>query len=98
MAEEPKYVFAVSELRRILVEFYMLGRSQHHYSMPMDIAEDNVDGWLEANGSDFQLENGDNRGPSGPEVLSEVELLDKEHETDLRDDILSDNTPDGWIP
>jgi len=83
MTDEPTYVFTLSELRTVLVDIYLLGRSQCHCDRPRDNAEDCADGFLEAHGCDFQLESGQNREPT---LHSSLDVP----ETGLRDDIESD--------
>jgi len=87
MGAEPRYVFTLSEFRSVYRDIFMLGAQGVPLTIAVTDAEDTCDQWLEQHGSDFQLESGDNRGPSGPTVLSEP--LD-----DLRDDIETDKRDD----
>jgi hypothetical protein len=87
MANEPTYVFTLSEFRRVYKDIFMLGVRSEELNLDPEQVDLCCDGWLEANGSDFQLENGGNRGPSGPSVLSEPQ-------DDLRDDIETDKKDD----
>lgn len=90
MTDESVYQLTLSELRSALVDFYMLGRREYRNSYPLSTAHERVDGWLELNGSDFQLEIGEKVGPNALDVLSEAFGVLKTHGTDLGDDIESD--------
>lgn len=91
MGNESTFVFTLGELKHTMRLLFQSGACYrvNEPTEPFDKEhqESVIDQWFEQHGSDFQLENGNNRGPSGPSVLSEP--LD-----DLRDDIESDKRDD----
>ena len=82
MADEPRYIFTLSEFRRVYKGIFTLGMKAEELDIDPAHIDDCCDGWLEANGDDFQLENRLNRQPI---PFSTLEALD----TGLGDDIES---------
>lgn len=85
MNDEIKYVFTLWELRNAFREFFYKGEAVVKLNSPKNDVEAHIDGWLELNGSDFQLENEPDKLKVCP-----YELIPN-HETDLGDDISSDS-------
>mgnify|MGYP001419203377 CR=1 FL=1 len=83
MNDEPRYIFTLSEFRRVYKGIFTLGMKAEELDIDPAHIDNCCDGWLEANGDNFQLEN-EQKGAKEP--CSALEVLD----TGLGDDIESD--------